>query len=353
MQGLASGIAGVALVTAGSSALLADQLPDIVMLYLLCVVVVALRFGAIPSLVTGVLGVAACDFFFSAPYHSLAVADPHLAVTFVIMLAVGSIISGVAEEARRSEIKARDRERDAQTERLRNALLSSVSHDLRTPLAVVKGAATALLEGGDDLPAARRGEYLQTISDEASRLSRLVRNLLDMTTLEADALRVRREWQPIEEVVGVALGRLEESLRDRQVKIWIAPEAALAPFDGILIEQVLINLVENAIRYTPAGTPIEISARRVAAGAEIEVADSGPGVAHGKEALIFEKFQRASDVHGGMGIGLTICRGIVTAHGGRIEYQTRQEGGASFRLLLPFEGEAPPLGELPEAVGDP
>jgi len=350
--GLVAAPTMVALVTAIAWFALRGGLADIVMLYLLGVVVIAMRFGYAPSLLASALSVAAFDYFFTVPYFSFAVNEDFI-LTLVIMLLVALVISYLTESIRRIEASARQRESEAQTERLRNAVLSSVSHDLRTPLAVVMGAATALMEGDDALPKARRREYLRTISDEASRLNRLVRNLLDMTSLEAGAMRARKEWQPLEEVVGVALHRLEEPLQDRPVNVLIPAEASRAPFDASLVEQVVINLVENAIKHTPPDAGIEIRARRVDEGVEIEVADSGPGVAPGKEEQIFEKFHRSSTAVGGMGIGLTICRGVVAAHGGRIWCENRASGGASFRFVLPFEGEPPAIRALPEAVGDP
>jgi two-component system sensor histidine kinase KdpD len=343
----------VALMTAIAWFGLGRRIADTVMLYLFGVVVIAIRFGYVPSLVASAVSVGAFDFFFTAPYFSFAISDKRLVLTLLIMLFVALVISNLTEGIRRSEAAARERERDAQTERLRNAVLSSVSHDLRTPLAVVTGAVTALINGNRELPEWRRGEYLATIREQASRLSRLVHNLLDMTSLEARATRARKEWLPLEEVVGVALNCLEESLQSRAVKVRIPADASRAPFDASLVEQVLINLVENAIKYTPQETGIEISARRIDEGVEIEVADSGPGIPPGKEEVIFDKFQRVATGGGGMGIGLTICRGIVMAHGGRIWCENKASGGASFRFVLPYEGEPPSIGALPEAVGDP
>jgi two-component system sensor histidine kinase KdpD len=268
-----------------------------------------------------------------------------LPATFANQIALAVERARMAERAHAAQLQV-------QNERLRNALLSSVSHDLRTPLAVIKGAVTALLEPNEATDA-RRGEYLATISDEASRLDRLVRNLLHMTSLEAGALRVHnKEWQSLEEVVGVVLGRLEDQLAGRQVHVKIPPDAALAPFDGTLIGQVLVNLIENAAKHTAPETPIEIRSSKIEHAVEVEVADSGPGVPAGHEEAIFEKFHRASSAAAGMGIGLTICRGIVTAHGGRIWYERRPEGGASFRFVLPREDEAPPMDALPELPGE-
>jgi two-component system, OmpR family, sensor histidine kinase KdpD len=256
----------------------------------------------------------------------------------------------LAEEARRASLRI-------ETEQLRNALLSSVSHDLRTPLGVVTGATSALLE--DDVPKddATRRQLLVTAHEEAQRLNRLVRNLLDMTRLEAGALKVQKDLQPLEEVVGSALDRMEDRLRGREVTTSIPAGLPLVPFDAILIEQVLINLLENATKYSPAGTPIEVRAQAREGEVEVEVADRGPGVARQDAERVFDKFYRVREGEGGgVGLGLTICRGIVSAHGGRIWVEERSGGGAAFRFTLPLQGplEAPAdagMGAAPREVG--
>ena len=345
-------LAVVAGITALCEWLLAHQVTDVVMIYLLGVVVVAMRFGYVASLVTTALSVASLDFFFTEPYLSFAVTDKRYVLTFVIMSFVALVISNLMERLRTAAVRESRSQRiqlEVHKERLRNALLSSVSHDLRTPLAVVSGAASALLSGDVELAPERRREYLATIWEEADRLNRLVANLLDMTSLEAGALRARAEWQPLEEVVGVALNRLDEQLRGRPVRVDIAPEASLVPFDAVLIEQVFVNLIENAVRYTPSGSAIAI--RAVAAGdaVEVEVADEGGGVPLGQEERIFEKFRRAGPAAGGgMGLGLTICRGILDAHGGRIWCDNRPGRGASFRFRLLRSGAPPSSPLLPE-----
>ncbi len=229
-----------------------------------------------------------------------------------------------------------------ETEQLRNSLLSSVSHDLRTPLAVITGSAATLAESGLDEPT--RQELLDTIQEEGHRLNRLVRNLLDMTRLQAGALHVHKEWQHVEEVIGSALTRLEDRLIGRTIETHLPDDLPMAPFDPILIEQVLINLLENAIKYTPPGSPIEVSARRVDMAVEVCVSDRGPGVPSADVERIFEKFYRvgaAGAGGGGVGLGLTICKGVVTAHGGRLWVEPRAGGGASFRFTIPLEGRAP------------
>jgi two-component system sensor histidine kinase KdpD len=231
-----------------------------------------------------------------------------------------------------------------EAERLRTSLLSSLSHDLRTPLAGIEGAASSLLEDGAGFGPEARRELAHTILDQSRRMTRLIGNLLDMVRLETGALVVQKEWQPLEEVVGVALIRLDERLADRPVVTALPADLPLVPIDGILIEQVLINLLENAIKYTPADAAIEISATASERAVTVTVADGGPGIAPGEEERIFDKFHRGARAGGagaGIGLGLTICRGIVTAHGGRIWAETRADGGAAFRFTLPLAGQPP------------
>jgi two-component system sensor histidine kinase KdpD len=241
----------------------------------------------------------------------------------------------LAEQAQKEQV-------EIEAERLRTSLLSSLSHDLRTPLAAITGAASSLLEGRG-APEATRRDMLTTILEEAQRMNRLIANLLDMIRVESGALQVQKEWQPLEESVGVALIRLEDRLRGREVKVNLPPDLPLVPLDAVLIEQVFVNLLENALKYTPPGTPIDISATAGEGLVTVEVADRGPGIPRGEENRIFEKFYRTSSVAAtaGVGLGLTICRGIITAHGGRITADNRPGGGAVFRFTLPISGPSP------------
>jgi two-component system sensor histidine kinase KdpD len=236
----------------------------------------------------------------------------------------------LSEEAQQAHVRV-------ETERMRNAILSSVSHDLRTPLATIAGAASSLLdEQGPRDPAARL-ELARSIYREADRLDRLLKNLLDMMRIEAGAVQLGKEWHPVDEVVGAALARLEGRLRDHTVNTAFPADLPLVLVDGVLLEQVVINLVENAVKYAPAGTVIDLSASASDREMVVEVADRGPGIPAGEEARIFDKFYRAKPAReGGVGLGLTICRGIVEAHGGRIWAESRHGGGAVLRFSIPL-----------------
>jgi two-component system sensor histidine kinase KdpD len=258
-------------------------------------------------------------------------------------------VASAMERAVLSEQTERAR-REVEAEQLRNSLLSSVSHDLRTPLAVITGAASTLLQTDPGVDEATALDLTKTILEESERLERLIRNLLDMTRLESGAVSVNEEWLTVEEVIGAALDRMDQRLIGRDIKVNIAKDLPLVPFDMVLIEQVLINLLENAAKYSQGA--VEISASLAPGEVVVEVADRGPGIPEGEEARVFEKFHRAARERspGGVGLGLTICRAIMAAHGGRIWAQNREGGGASFRFALPIRGQPP---ELPMPQLDP
>jgi two-component system sensor histidine kinase KdpD len=241
----------------------------------------------------------------------------------------------LAREAEASSLRAK-------TEEMRSSLLSAVSHDLRTPLATITGAVSTLRDESIRLADADKNELLAAIHEEAERLERLVANLLDMTRVDAGNLRVRREWVPVEEMVGAALTRLERVLGARPVRVSLAPDLPLLYVDPLLLEQVLVNLLENAAKYTPPGSAIDIEGHAEGDGIVMEVRDRGPGIARGDEKRVFEKFYRGAKTSvAGAGLGLAICKGIVEAHGGTISVETRADEGATFRVMLPRVGEAP------------
>lgn len=209
---------------------------------------------------------------------------------------------------------------EADAERSRSSLLSVVSHDLRTPLAAIAGSASSLVE--DALDAETRKDLARTIYEEADRLTRLVENLLHLTRIESGAMKVDKQWQPLEEVIGSALRRIETALGRHDVHIDLPSDLPLVPMDGLLVEQVLVNLLDNAAKYSSEGSTIDLAARLTSAGVETAVADRGPGLAEAERERVFEKFYRGAAVRGdhgrGAGMGLAICRAVVTAHGGRI-----------------------------------
>ena len=400
MRGYLIALAMVAAATACGVAVdthvtIADQ----AMLYLPAILLAG-WFGRGPSLAAAAMSVGAFDFFFVPPRYTFAVSDTRSLITFAVMFVVGSSIGSLVARLRRAEAASRDRERRtaallaftrdaaaatdvagvkaavakhrggdrevdeavehqarlaigrlelaiaareaalrANAEELRNALLSSVSHDLRTPLAVITGMATNLRDANT-----LAGPELDTIIEEAQRLGRVLTNLLSITKVESGAAP-RREWVPLEELVGSALGRLETELADHPVDVSIVPDA-LANVDPILVEQLLINLLDNAAKHTPSGTPIDVRVTREPTRAVIEVADRGPGLPPGPPEQMFDRFYRGSTTASGTGLGLAVCRGIVLAHHGGIEARARDGGGARLIAWFPDEGALPVVEEL-------
>jgi len=232
---------------------------------------------------------------------------------------------------------------EAEAEQARSSLLSSVSHDLKTPLAAIAGASSSLLEAAS-LDEDTRRQLLETVADEAARLNRLLENILQMSKLDAGAATPNCQWHVLEELVGSALHRTRRELVRHEVVVHLPNDLPLLFVDGLLMEQVCVNLLENAARYTPEGTEVTIRAAVDGKHLRLTVSDNGPGLPDGAEERIFDKFYRASptaDGGRGSGLGLAICRAIVKAHGGAITASNRPGGGAEFLIRLPLPKDAP------------
>ncbi len=471
---------------------------NLVLLYLMAVVLVAVKFGRKPGVLASFLAVLAFDVFLVPPYHSLTVADPQYLLTFAIMLIVALIISNLTANLRYQALIAHYRERRAsalfdlskdlsaaltnaqisdisirhleamfqsgvvllvpsregklrtpegvterpvmpsnavltgaqqiydrqtaigpndapategtvyvplrapmrmrgvlvvlpgqvhplrqpelerllqtcaaqialavervhyvevaqetmvavESERLRNSLLSAISHDIRTPLTAIVGLSSTLADGRP-LPDETRHELAEAIQENAIRMSNLVTNLLDMARLHAGAVKLNRQWQMLEEVVGSALAMLSQTLADRRIEITLPSTLPLLDFDAVLMERVFCNLLDNAAKYTAAGGLVRIAAERSRDDVSVSVEDNGPGVPVGMEEAIFAKFTRGESEtsRAGVGLGLSICRTIIEAHGGRIRAANRCEGGARFVFTLPIG--TPPADEASNAA---
>jgi two-component system sensor histidine kinase KdpD len=259
----------------------------------------------------------------------------HLLETFAGQIAIALERSHLAEQAQTAQVQA-------ETEGLRNALLASISHDLRTPLAVIAGASSSLAERGERLKPEERKALALSIYEQSREMGELVGNVLEMTRLEAGAIALNRDWHAIAEITGSVLRRLEERLGGHAVQVDLPLELPLVRVDAALIEQVLANLLENAVKYTPPDTRITLRVDRRDEALLISVEDEGPGLPAGDPERLFAKFHRGTTESsvGGVGLGLAICRAIVRLHGGKIWAEPRTEGGAAFRFTLPLE-EAP------------
>lgn len=272
--------------------------------------------------------------------------EERLLATFAHQAALAIDKANLAEQARHAAALE-------EADRIKTALLSSVSHDLRSPLAAIKTAVTGLLDPGAALDGADRAELLAAIDEETDRLAHLVANLLDLSRIQGGALRPRKEWADLAEIVAAVVDRLAPRLPGHPIEVALPDELPLLPCDYARVDQVLSNLIENAAAYAPPGTPIAITAQSQEGGVLVRVQDHGPGIAALEQERVFEPFYRGAateGLHTGSGLGLAICRGIVEAHGGWIRVDPAETAGASVAFWLPGSAVAAQAAPRAEVV---
>lgn len=311
---------------------------NLVMFYLLVVVIAAINWGKGPAIAASIIGVLAFDFFLVPPYYTFTVASVHYIFTFIGLLIVGLVVSTLASKVREQTIKAQKVELLQETEKLQTALLHSISHDLRTPLATITGSLSTILHDNLELNKETSQELLKGAKQEADRLNRLVSNLLDMTKMEAGVLRVSKKPCDLRDVLGTSLESLKEKADHRDIRIDIPADCPEIYLDFSFIIKVFYNLIDNAINYSSPGLPILIKAAVMRDWVAIEVIDQGPGIPPEDLEHIFEKFYRAKNPSRvtGTGLGLSICKGIIEAHNGAIEAWNNPGGGATLTIRLPL-----------------
>ncbi len=319
--------------------------------FLLFVLFVAIFWGSKPAFLASILGMLCFNFFFLPPFHTFTIADPQnwvaLTAFFITALAVGQLSARAkrrAEEAEAGKIEIRrlydelqeafERASEAEavkrSERLKTALLDAVTHDIRTPLTSIKASATLLLEDRTEsdesakLTSDEKKAMLEVITHGADRLDRFVEGIVDLARIEAGDISVHRNWGAVEDIIDAALAQAEPLTRNHRLKVDVAEEMPVIRVDARAVTEVIYALIDNASKYTPAGTLINIDAHRAADGiVEIAVEDQGPGIPTSVRDRAFEKFFQAegngaASGRSGIGMGLAIAKGIVEAHGGRI-----------------------------------
>ena len=375
-------LAVMAIALLGAPLLGQFDLANIAMLFPLAVLFAAIRLGRGPAVFAAFLSVALFDFFFVHPHFTLAVSDLQYLLTFAVLLAVALTTAELAARLRRERDSAEARGEEAararlavESERLRNTLLASLSHDLRTPLTALAGLAESLPLAGPPLPPAQ-AELAEAIRTEALRTHALARDLLDLARLQSDAPHLALDWIAVDELVGSAVQSRAHPLRAHTLALDLPDDLPLLRADAVLMQRVLCNLLDNAIAHTPAGGRITIGARSTAAGAasdgapawlEIEVCDDGCGLPPGREQAIFERFVRGAAPRSagaaehpdepartrttgdeGTGLGLALVRAIIEVHGGSVTAHNRPSGGACVTLRMPLPPQpAPPPPESP------
>lgn len=330
----------VAVLTASlAAAFLWLPIEHVTIVYLIPVIVAALRWGAIPALFAGMSGIAAAAFFFYAPYYDFRVHSPAQIVDIVLFITVATITGRMAVAVREAKVRA-------QAESLRDALIGSVSHELRTPLASIVGSTSILAQS----PAIDRDVHLSSlvrvVRDEAERLNGDIQNLLDATRISSDGIRPHWEWVDPEDVVNGALVRKRRLLGDRQVSLAIADDLPLVYVDPSMIESALAQLIENAAKYSAPRASIAIGAVQEGGMIQIKVVNEGARLASGEIEKIFERFYRSPRHAGaipGSGLGLWIARALIEACGGRVQAISSSHD-TTFRIDLPV-GAQPPSDE--------
>jgi len=315
----------------------------IALAYFLAVIVTAWLTDSFAfSLLATVSATAAFNFFFTDPYFSFNVYNRGYITTF-ITISAGALLSGaLILHARRSALIARQKEAETATERYRANLLRSISHDIRTPLAAMIGTAEMLngMTGPDD---PRRG-LICDIQSEADWLRSLVENILNLTRLQDGPASLLKQPEAAEEVVGEAIRHIKQRSPDHKITVHMPEALLLAPMDAKLIRQVLINLLDNAVRHTAPEDAISVTVENTGAAARFSVLDEGPGIGESDLPNVFQTFYTTraghADAGPGVGLGLAICETIVKAHGGEITARNRADRtGAELVFTLPMEGE--------------
>jgi two-component system sensor histidine kinase KdpD len=335
LRGYAAAIGAVALATAAGFAMTPRfELVNVAMVYLLAIVCVALRCSRGAAIASAILCIASFDFLFVPPRFTLQVDDAQYMVSFAIMIAVALVISHLVEAGNTRARREAALELEAESERIRGTLLASISHDLRTPLAVIEGASSALVENGERMASADRHALALSVLARTQEMSARVSKLLQMTRLDSGAVALETDWVSMAETAGSALRTLEPTLRAHRLVVQIPNDLPLLRADAALIAQCLENLLENAARHTPRGTVVRVSARVIGQDVVTSVEDYGGNTPADLER-IFDKFVQGREGSEGIGLGLAICRAIVKLHGGRIWAEARDGGGTAFRFALP------------------
>ena len=286
--------------------------------------------GTYLPLITSGQGVGVLAVEFPQRETPLTGEQNRLLLSYASQVALALERSRLAEQARQADLLS-------ETEKLQTALLNAISHDLRTPLATITGVLSSLHDDDDLFSKAARHEMVITAWEEAQRLNRLVGNLLDIARLESGALKVVRQPSDVEDLVGAALAQMANRLHGRTLQIELPAGLPFIDIDFTLMVQVLVNLLDNALKYSPAGAPITVQARQVAEELVLAVLDRGPGLPEAELERVFDRFVRVrSEGVSGTGLGLSIARGMVEAHNGRIWAENRKNGGAAFSIALPI-----------------
>jgi two-component system sensor histidine kinase KdpD len=304
------------------------------LIYLLGVLLAGVFLNRGPVLLVAALSAFCWNFLFIPPLFTLHIAKVEDALTFAMFFIIAITVGSLTAQLKAREHLAAQVQLAQESERLRKALLDCVSHELKTPLAAIAAASQELTRDGRDAQTSQ--QLVQEIRAGAHRLNRVVNNLLDMNRLESGVVQPKREWCDVRELLQSAVEIERESINERDIRFDIPENIPLALIDHALIEQAVAKLIANAGSHTPSRVRIEIDAEYERDELRISVSDRGPGLTSDSAERVFDKFYRGDDHKtGGLGLGLSIARGFVEAHGGKLTAENRDGGGARFTITLP------------------
>ncbi len=310
----------------------------VALLLLVAVSLLAMLFDILPVLLAAILSAFIWNFFFIPPVFTFHIADTEDALMFLMYFLVALVNIVLTSRIREAEKKARDKEEKEKTIKLYNTLLNSLSHELRTPISTIIGAVDTLKENREKLTALNQAELLSEIDIASTRLNRQVNNLLNMSRLEAGTLHLKLDWCDTGELIHAVIQKLREADNQHSIEFEADETLPLFRLDSGLLQQVLNNILHNALQYTPESSLIKIKSLLLYNRFVIRIADNGPGFPAGEMQQVFEKFYRLpNSPTGGTGLGLSIAKGFTEAQQGTLTLANRKEGGAEFTISLPAE----------------
>lgn len=345
--GITFGILFAATVIAFLYDRMTGQIINVIMFYTLALLLISrMTEGYLPGIMAGMIAVVCVNFLFTYPYWQLNFLLDGYPITFFCMMVVSVVTSASTSHMKKQAEVLAEREKllaDAEKEKMRANLLRAVSHDLRTPLTGIIGASSSWLENEEQLTDDEKRELVSHIRVDANWLLNMVENLLMVTRIRNGSASVVKSLEPVEEVMSEAVYRLKKRIPDADIRVLLPDEFMMIPMDAMLIEQVLVNLMENAIYHAASSAPVECRAEAGPDSVTFYVTDQGVGIAEDKLETIFDGVSQteniSADGHKGMGIGLSICKTIITAHGGEIHAENL-ERGARFSFTLPADTDA-------------
>ena len=308
----------------------------IALVLLMTVSLVAMLFEILPVLIAAVLSAIIWNFFFIPPLFTFHIDNTEDVLMFILYFLIALINAVLTFKIREAENKSRDKDEKEHTIRLYNTLLNSLSHELRTPISTILGAVDTLKEGKEKLSSTNQNDLLSEIDIASIRLNRQVENLLNMSRLESGMLKPKLDWFDLNELINDVIQKIV--INNNRIVFDANENLPLFKLDAGLVEQVLHNLLHNAMQYTPENTVIKIVALHQSDGCSIIVSDNGKGFPEKEISLVFEKFYRLPNTKtGGSGLGLSIVKGFVEAHNGKVTLENNKEGGAKFIIEIPAE----------------